>query len=285
MDYLASWGSALVDWFRDLGNQIATYLPNLLGALVIILAGWVLAKLLRNLARRLAVSLDRLFERVGRIRGTQHNAFTPISAGMLGGVVFWLTILVSLTAATQVLGLAAFTEGLKRVLGYLPTLLAGGLIVLAGFLLSAVARDLLATAAPARFPERVLLGRAVQVAIIVTAVVIGADQVGIDVTFLVVLTAVVVATVGGAVAAAVSLGARSFVANLIGARYLRQAYRPGQRLRVAGFEGRILDLTATSLILETPEGRVAIPSKIFHDEAIVLRMDDEAEGPDSEPGT
>jgi RNase P/RNase MRP subunit p29 len=60
------------------------------------------------------------------------------------------------------------------------------------------------------------------------------------------------------------------VSNLIGAHYLRQAFRLGQYVRVAGHEGHIVDVTATSLVLETDSGRVVLPGHIFHDEAIVL---------------
>ena len=60
------------------------------------------------------------------------------------------------------------------------------------------------------------------------------------------------------------------MANLIGAFYLRQAVRIGQRVRVAGHEGRIVDVTVTSLVLETADGRVLLPAKAYHDEAIVL---------------
>jgi len=74
----------------------------------------------------------------------------------------------------------------------------------------------------------------------------------------------------GGVTIAVSLGARGYVANLIGAHYLRQAFQVGQRVRVGGFDGRILDVTATSLVLETAEGRVALPGRVYHDEPIVL---------------
>ena len=41
-------------------------------------------------------------------------------------------------------------------------------------------------------------------------------------------------------------------------------------MRVAGHEGRIVDVTATSLVLETADGRVLLPGRIYHDEAIVL---------------
>ena len=109
-----------------------------------------------------------------------------------------------------------------------------------------------------------------QGATLVVALLVGADQIGLKVTWLAILAAVLLASVMGGVMIAVSLGARGYVANLIGAHYLGQALRVGQRVRVAGHEGRIVDVTATSLVLETADGRVLLPGRMYHDEAIVV---------------
>lgn len=62
------------------------------------------------------------------------------------------------------------------------------------------------------------------------------------------------------------------MANLIGGHHLRQAFSVGQTVRVAGIEGRILELTPVSMILETEEGRVTLPAKVFGEEPIVLKI-------------
>lgn len=77
-------------------------------------------------------------------------------------------------------------------------------------------------------------------------------------------------TVMGGVSIAISLGARGIVTNLIGAHYLRQTLQLGQRVRVQGHEGLIVELSATSLVLETSDGRVMLPGRVFHEDAIVL---------------
>ncbi|HET6493263.1 MAG TPA: hypothetical protein VFG44_09835, partial [Burkholderiales bacterium] len=149
--------------------------------------------------------------------------------------------------------------------------MAGALIIVAGVLLAGLARDLTVAALPT-FPEhqRGLLGRIVQGAVLVTAVAVGADQIGVRITFLVILAAVVTSAVVGGIALAVSLGARAYVANLIGAHYLRQAFGVGQRVRIAEIEGTILELTAVSIVLETEHGRVNVPAKVYNEAPIVL---------------
>jgi len=267
----SDWSTALEKAFTGLVQRTAETLPNLIGALLLLLVGWLLARLLRAGAVRLIHLLDRAIRRLSS-RNADRPGILSASAEVLGSIVFWVVVLFFLTAATQVLGLDAFLGWLNRVVDYLPTLLTGGLIVLAGFLLSALVRDVVATTAPVADSQRVLLGRVAQLVILVTAVVIGADQIGIKVTFLVIMVTVLAGTLLGGLALALSLGARTYVSNLIGAHYLRQQYRAGQTVRVGQFEGRVLEFTATAIVLETADGRVNLPGKIYHDEPIVLLM-------------
>ena len=74
------------------------------------------------------------------------------------------------------------------------------------------------------------------------AVLVGADQIGIRVTFLAIFVGIAAGAVAGGVIIAISLGARIHVANMIGAQEVAD-HELGQRIRVAGFEGRILELT------------------------------------------
>jgi len=110
----------------------------------------------------------------------------------------------------------------------------------------------------------------VQVTILTGAILVGADQIGIKITFLALFASAVAAVVGGAIALAVGFGARDYVANLIGAHYMRAAFAIGQTIRTGDHEGRILDITATSIVLEIPSGRVTLPARIYHDQPIIV---------------
>jgi len=262
----ASIGEAL----SKIGARLVEYAPSVIGATLLLLAGWIVARLLRGLAVRLMGVLELLLHRVSRSH-TVAPRIPSASIEIVGSILFWVVILFFVAAATQVLGLSVFTAWLKDLVSYLPTLLAGALIILAGVLFSGLARDVTVAALPA-LPEaqRVMLGRIVQGTLLMAAVVVGADQIGIKITFLVILAAIATSAVMGGVAFAVSLGARSYVANLIGAHYMRQAFRAGQRVRIGSLEGTILELTAVSIVLETGEGRVTVPAKVYNEEPIAL---------------
>lgn len=273
MNNYTEWTTDLGSAFVDMLTRFVHYLPALIGGLLIVIVGWLAARLLRLLAVRFARVLDQLIVRVSRRPPPDRPRRTPPWGRLLASTVFWATILLFLALATHVLGLEAFSTWLNRVILYLPTLFVGALIILAGILVSALTRDLVSATAPLPESQRVLLGRLVQALILLTAVVIGADQIGVNVTFLVILAAVVLGTVLGGVALAVSLGARVFIANIIGGHAIRQTHHIGQRLRIAGFEGRVLDITPTVVVLETAEGRVNVPAKFFGEQPAVVLMD------------
>ncbi|HEX6297887.1 MAG TPA: hypothetical protein VFZ74_15035 [Burkholderiales bacterium] len=252
---------------NDLLERLAALLPNLLAAVALLAVGWMAARLLRIVAERAARFADAAAARFAG--GAPKRA--ERSAALLGAVVFWVVLALFAAAATQVLGLALFTEWLVRVLDHLPTLAAGLLIMVAGYVLAGFVADLVAATATRLAPaQRNALARLAQGATLVTALLVGADQMGVKVTWLAIFAAILVASLLGGVMISASLGARGYVANVIGAHYLRQAFHVGERVRVAGFEGRILEVTPTSLVLECAEGRVLLPGRVYHDEPIVL---------------
>jgi Mechanosensitive ion channel, conserved TM helix len=270
MEIFSRWSDALAGVFNQTFDRIAFYLPNLIGAFLLLLIGWVIAHVLRAIATRLTLIGERALASISAGRRILPAGFPMVSAKILGSVVFWVVVLFFLSAATEVLGLNAFTAWLSRIADYLPTVFVGVLIVFAGFLVSKLARELVQAAVTrAGERQRILIGRVVQAGILITAILVGADQIGIRVTFLVILAATACIALVGAVALALSLGAREYVANLIGAHYLRQRYSVGQYVRAAGCEGRILELTETAVILETAEGRASIPAKVFSEQTIV----------------
>ena len=256
-------------------ERLLLHLPQLVGALALLLVGWILARLLRVATRRGAALIDSLIARtLGESRWQIGR-----SAAVLGSVVYWVVLLFFIAAATHTLGLQTFTDWLARLLEHLPALAAGLLIIAAGYVLAGFVGELVQAAATAlAAPQRSALARAAKGATLTVAMLVGADQIGLKVTWLAILAVVLLAAVMFGVTIAVSLGARGYVANLIGAHHLRQALRQGQRVRIAGHEGRIVEVTATSLVLETVDGRLVLPGRVYHDEAIVLLAPENGNG-------
>ena len=269
MDKASNLGASLASAAAALIDRVIDYLPSVFGAIALLIIGWALARLLRALTMRAVMLLDKIFSRMGA-PGTERLRMGRASV-VLGTIVFWVIILFFVTAATQVLGLAPFTRWLGQLVEYLPTLAAGVLILAAGYVLGRIAADLV-RATVTRLPpaQRSILARTAQIVIVVGSALVGAEQIGIKVTFLVVFIAAVAAAVVGGVALSVGMGARDYISNLIGAHYLRQTFPAGQIVRVGEFEGRVIEVNATALILETVNGRVSVPGRVYNEQAITV---------------
>lgn len=263
MDSYTNWANELNSALGTLVTRLAQSLPNIIGAILLLVVGWFIASLLRMLAVRLTNLIDRLIQRYSRNKGIKRTKLPITSSQIIGGVVFWVVILFFITAATNVLDLEIFSNWLNRVLSYIPTLLAGCLIIMAGVMVSSIAHDIVIAALPQKTrDQRLVVARAVYVMILITAIVIGADQIGINITFLVILLSVISGTFLGGLALAVSLGSKNMVSNLISAHYFKQSHSVGELIRIGEYEGKILDLTLANIILDTDAGVVSLPAKI-----------------------
>lgn len=270
MDY-GRWIDSLDKSFSLFLQRVGEHLPNFVGAVLLILGGWLLAQLLRAAIVRLSSGFDRLMDRHGTSDYLRRLGVERPASGLIGGIVFWLVLLVFLTAATETLGLPVLASGLSGVSYYLPRLLIAALIVLAGLLAASVARDAVTAAASATgLAYAELLGRTVYGIILLVAIVTAVDQIGVESRFLTLTLAIVIAAMIGGVALAFGLGSRTTVCNIIAAHYLRQNYRIGNTVKIGSAQGTIVEITPTAVILDGAEGRVMVPAKDFSESISIL---------------
>lgn len=274
-----TWIEAFREEFTAAAGLIAAYLPRLLLAILIMAVGWLAAKLVRSISVRLLLGLDGLWQRLIARRGLERLQPRHPPARIVGEILFWIVVLLFMAGAAAVLGLEIFVTWLSAVATYIPILLTGLLIILAGIIISAMLRDLVATTAERTgIGKSELLGRIVQITILVTATAIGVEQIGIDVTFLSVIIGIGLATTLGGIALAFGLGARDYMSNVIAGHQLRQVYQAGDRLRLRDYEGTIIELTPTRVVLSTEHGRIIIPAALFEAEITELREKPDHEG-------
>jgi len=256
---------------QNIATQVVEYLPRVAAAIIALIVGWFISRFIRSIIVKGISRLDLLWQRFIVKRGLEQMQSRHPPARIVGELVFWLLILVFITLSTEILGLDIVGTWLAGLVAFLPFAVAGILIVLVGYVLSSLARDLVgSTATSVGLARADLLGRAVQAIILFTAVVIGVGQIGIDVAFLIMIAGIILAAMLGGLALAFGLGARTHVSNVIAANQLRGIYQVGDRIRVGELEGRIIDITVSRILLETDSGTVDIPAKLIDEQITVI---------------
>jgi small-conductance mechanosensitive channel len=115
-----------------------------------------------------------------------------------------------------------------------------------------------------------ILGRLVQAFIFTAMLIIGLDQFGIEVTFLITLLTVVAGTVLVGFSIAFGLGARAHVSNLIAARTAQSVLQAGMIIRICGVEGTVLEVSTSHISLETETGLTLIPATMIDENMVEI---------------
>jgi len=270
MDSLSELWRQIVE---GLGSATSNALPPLVAGLLLLLVGWLAALLGRaivsGLLRRLG--LDRLAGKVGVDRALEQLGMDPSASRLLGRIVYWLVLLLFVLAAVNRLGMQGVDEALTVFIGYLPSVLAAGLILFLGAVLARFVGDAVGTfSIQAGVASGRLVGQVVRYALLGLAVILAMDQLKLRVDFLVSIVVVLVAAVALATGLAFGLGSRGLAHSIMAGFHVREAYSEGQWLKVRNHTGRLVSIDAVQTVLETEEGLVSIPNTVLVEEEVTV---------------
>jgi hypothetical protein len=242
-------------------------------ALAVLLIGFVVARLAAAAAGK---TLDLVDERTARYTTSDSSVISPALIRLARGFVFWLVLILAVVLSLRVLGVGGVSSLLNSVIAFTPRLLIGFSIVVVGYLLGLVARHVLGRivgglTADAAGP-RVLQGT-----IVAVALVMGLQQIGVDISFVTRLVLILVATVSAGLMLAFALGARQHVANLLAIRELDRL-AVGQTVRIGQIEGEIVDIYSTGIDIVTPDGIASIPGATIAETGILRKDSGEGDG-------
>jgi hypothetical protein len=209
-----------------LGNALGravSYLPNIIAAAVILLVGFLIAKLCEKATRAGLVAVSH--RRAARKLVDDDASLERLTRGG-GRLVYWVLGLITIGLAVDALNLPWLSQGVARVVGYLPRVFAAGLIVAAAYL----GGNFVYRQIAAREGTESLLGRMVRAAIYVFAGFMALQELGVATA---IVTAGFVIVLGAlAVAGAISfgLGNRELAGRITRDWYERRrsTYRPFQ---------------------------------------------------------
>jgi hypothetical protein len=213
---ISDWGDAV---FLAVSNAINTFLsaiPQIVGALLIVIIGWIIAGVVAGITKSLLrrAGADRLMATHGAaVYGQRSTEIRP--SEVVGEIVKWIIRFVFLVAAANVLGMTQVSELLNQVLLWIPNLLAAAVILLVAPVIARFVRGAIDVGAGQMgFTNSALLGRIAEVAIVVFAVIIAINQIGIAANLVNILFIGFVAAAALAFGLAFGLGGRDVAARL-----------------------------------------------------------------------
>ncbi len=247
---------------QQAGESLGGFLPRLAGGIVLLLVGFVVVALIRRLLGRglRAAGLDDLGERWGVSTVLERFGLGRSPSRVVANAVRLALLVVVVFAALSLLGLEFLSASLNAGVLFLPRLLVAMVLMLAGLVVAELARrqvDRLAEQMDLPGP----LGVLAEVGILAIFAVTALAQLGVPVSVLLLVVAIVLAAVGLTFSLAFGIGGQTMAREVSARRYVEGAYAVGQDISLGDVRGRIAAIEATSTILETAGGdRMRVPN-------------------------
>jgi Mechanosensitive ion channel, conserved TM helix len=209
---------------REIVGSIARFLPRLVVMLAIILIGLGIAYLMRSILRsilRLA-KFDKLSEHAGAEQ-LLHKAALPSSSELLSRFVFWVAWLGFILLGVNVLGIGGLQQHVARFFAFLPRLFAALFVFFVGLLAASFfSRASLLAAVNADVPSPRLISSTVHTLILLFAVSMGFEELGLAENTVLVAFGIVFGALMLGLAIAFGLGGRELAQQFLTRRFVHQ---------------------------------------------------------------
>lgn len=255
-------------------NKLVSVLPNLLAAIVLLVGGYFLGKILASVFTKLLhrIGLDKLSEKAGLDNAVKGTGFAATPSAIVGKIIFWLVFLMFIISACDSLGLDRVSETIDSFVMYLPKVIGAFFVAIIGlFVANLVRGGVLAALSSINLGYERAVGGLVYFIIVIVVISLAIGQLEIKTDLL--NQVVVILLLGGAlsIGLALGLGTRDVASNVVAGVYARELYNPGSKIRFGDISGTIVEVGSTNVVIEIgPEKSITVPNRRLLEEQVEI---------------
>jgi len=221
----------VTDAWNAFAIKITAFLPELIGAIIIFVAGWIIARLVRLAVEKLLklVRFDTATEKTGVNKFLKKGEIVKAPSEIVGTLVYWFIMILVLIASLDALGLPIVSDMLNSIFLYIPNVVAAIIVLVLGVLMGSLLAAVVRTAASnAGLKNAEGLGKISLYAIVVFVAAIALIQLGIGEEIVVSAFGLVFGAAALALALAFGLGGRDVAADYL-KRWLEEKKTPAKK--------------------------------------------------------
>jgi small-conductance mechanosensitive channel len=253
---------------ENLTRYVTDFVPRALTGIVILLVGWLVAKLIQRLLQGILgkIKFDEFLERLGITAMLTRAALRDHPSRFVPRIIYYVIVILFVRMAAIAVGLNEIADAINAMLAYVPSVFAAIIILLFGNVIAQFAGNAVAQSADNSGIEySKALGRLVSAVIVFLVMVFALAQLKIDMSIVNSVVLIVFAGFALAFAMAFGLGTRGIMRNIVAGFYARKLFKTGDEVEVAGVHGKVTSINAVTTLLERKGTQVAIPNQVFVD--------------------
>jgi hypothetical protein len=212
-----------LDRLRDSFAAFWEYIPALFGAVVVLFAGYLLAKLVQKGSARLLrrVHLNDVLKKGGVVPLDRVGAHVNPTLA-IANLLFWLVMFSALLLAANALGLESLAALFGELVGYVPSVVAAVVIIIVGIVLGDFVGGLIG-ASTISLHGGPTLARVGKGGVVLLAVFMALQELGVATEIVTTAFAIIFGAIALALALSFGLGNRDLAAEITRAWY--EAYK------------------------------------------------------------
>lgn len=263
MKQITTWTELLFSSMQAFSDQIMRVFPNILGALFILLIGWLIAKLIaKGISKLLKVTkFDTLADKVNTSELLAKGGIQLTASELIAKFIYLMIMLLVFITACDTLGWTTVSNEISHLIGLLPTILTAVVIFIIGTYFATFVRDIIKGATSSiGISAGSIISNIVFYILMAIISITALQQAGIDTS---VLQSNIILILGAVlIAAAISYGfaSREILSNVLASFFTRNTFTKGQVIAIDDIEGVIIDANNISITIQTATDKVIIPT-------------------------
>jgi len=252
----------LVNTFQTLINQFVDFVPKLVGAVVVLVIGVLVAKMVAAIVSRVLkqVGFDKIGARLNDIDFINQLQTEIKLSEIVAKVLYYFILLVFITAATETLGVAAITGMVLSLVNFIPKVMAAAIMLQVGVLVAdALKKAVVSICQTFKVASGKLLGMIVFYFFLIIIIISALGQAGINTELLESSFNLLIGGIIFAFAVGYGVASRDVMANILSSFYSKDRFKEGQTVQIDDVKGTILSIDNTSLTLRTGDTTTIFP--------------------------
>ena len=252
----------LINTFQTLINQFVDFVPKLVGALVVLLIGILVAKTTAAIVSRVLkkVGFDKIGARLNDIDFIQQLQTEIKLSEIVAQVLYYFILLVFITATAETLGISAITGMVLSLVNFIPKVVAAAIMLQIGILVAdALKKAVITLCQTFKVASGKLLGMIVFFFFLIITIISALGQAGINTELLESSFNLLIGGLIFAFAVGYGIASRDVMANILSSFYSKDRFKEGQVIQIDDVKGAIVSIDSTSLTLQTGETTTIFP--------------------------
>ena len=258
------WSDVVLSSVNTLGQSFMEAVPNILGAVFLVIIGWMLAKLFSFLVGKLlkALNFNKLMDRLSELPFIKNSEFTINGVGIVKKFVYWIILLLFFISASETLGWSSVSQEIGKVITYLPKLFSALIILVIGLYIANLVRGVVSTTLGSlEISSSKLIASVAFYAIVIVISITALNQAGIDTEVITSNLIVITGAIMLAFTIAFGLGSREILSNILSATYSKKNFDIGDHINVGNIQGEITKMDNISVTLKKEDIEHIIPAR------------------------